>query len=284
MAETRERAGAGRRPARGCRAIALIVVGGARRAGRESAGGARSTARRRSPRWSRSRPASSRQSSRQSELATPARSTLDSRSWPTPAQQLAETEEANGKLDEVEAKLGEGHRQPERPLGRPRRARAGGRQASTRPLAERTAELDALEKQDGRCRQHAEPPARRRWASASASRSTSTGRSTALRGNRAASEEELAAIQSEIGERLKVLGEREQALAEYETKARLAAYRLEQLQAEAAAVEPRLAAMKGELGQVDIEVAERQRAIDDSYGKVARAKAALAEIRQLVAQ
>ena len=30
--------------------------------------------------------------------------------------------------------------------------------------------------------------------------------------------------------------------------------------------------MKGELGQVDIEVAERQRAIDDSYGKVARAR------------
>ena len=42
--------------------------------------------------------------------------------------------------------------------------------------------------------------------------------------------------------------------------------------------------MKGELGQVDIEVAERQRAIDDSYGKVARANAALAEIRQLVGQ
>ena len=81
-----------------------------------------------------------------------------------------------------------------------------------------------------------------------------------------------------------MLGEREQALAEYETKARLAAYKVEQLQAEAAEVEPRLTAMKGELGQVDVQLAERQRAIDDSYGRVAKAKAALDEIRQLVSQ
>ena len=51
----------------------------------------------------------------------------------------------------------------------------------------------------------------------------------------AASEEELADAPGRIGERLKVLGEREQALADYETKVRAAAYRVEQLQAEAAA-------------------------------------------------
>ena len=50
----------------------------------------------------------------------------------------------------------------------------------------------------------------------------------------------------------------------------MAAYKVEQLQAEAAAVEPRLTAMKGELGQVDVQLAERQREIDDSYGKVAQ--------------
>jgi chromosome segregation ATPase len=105
-----------------------------------------------------------------------------------------------------------------------------------------------------------------------------------LRLNRAASEEELAELQSHISERLKVLGEREQALADYESKARLAGYKLEQLQAEASTIEPRLTAMKGQLGRIDIEVAERQRLIDESYGKVAKAKAALEEIRQLVSQ
>jgi chromosome segregation ATPase len=106
----------------------------------------------------------------------------------------------------------------------------------------------------------------------------------ALRDNKAASEAELAQIQSRIGERLKILGEREQALADYENKVRLAAYRVDQLQAEAATVEPRLAAMKGQLEQIDIQVAARQRAIDESFGRVAKAKAALEEIRQLVSQ
>jgi chromosome segregation ATPase len=107
---------------------------------------------------------------------------------------------------------------------------------------------------------------------------------TALQNNRTASEAEVAALQSRINERLKVLGEREQALAEYETKARLAAYKVSQLQAEAANVEPRLTAMKGELGQVDVELAARQRAINESFGRVAKAKAALDEIRQLISQ
>lgn len=81
-----------------------------------------------------------------------------------------------------------------------------------------------------------------------------------------------------------MLGQREQSLAEAQTEARDAAYRVEQLEAEAAVVEPRLTAMKGELGQVDLQLAERQRAIDDSYGKVARAKQALEEIRTIVSQ
>ena len=74
------------------------------------------------------------------------------------------------------------------------------------------------------------------------------------------------------------------SLADYETKQRLAAYKVAQLQAEAATVEPELSEMKSELGQVDVELAARQRAIDDSFGRVAKAKAALDEIRQLVSQ
>ena len=97
-------------------------------------------------------------------------------------------------------------------------------------------------------------------------------------------EAEVEALHDKIGERLKVLGEREQSLAEYETKARLAAYKVAQLQAEAAKVEPELNEMKSELGQVDVQLAERQRLIDESYGRVAKAKAALAEIRQIVSQ
>ena len=42
--------------------------------------------------------------------------------------------------------------------------------------------------------------------------------------------------------------------------------------------------MKSELGQVDVELAARQRAIDESFGRVAKAKAALDEIRQLISQ
>ena len=81
-----------------------------------------------------------------------------------------------------------------------------------------------------------------------------------------------------------MLGDREQALADYENEARLAAYKVEQLQTEATEVEPRLTAMKGELSQVDVQLAERKREIDASYGRVEKAKAALAEIRELVSQ
>lgn len=64
----------------------------------------------------------------------------------------------------------------------------------------------------------------------------------------------------------------------------MAAYKVQQLQQEATDVEPRLTAMKAELGQVDVTLAERRREIQDSYGKVEKAKAALAEICQIVAQ
>lgn len=39
-----------------------------------------------------------------------------------------------------------------------------------------------------------------------------------LRGSKSASEEELSKLQSQIGQRLKVLGERERALADYEAR------------------------------------------------------------------
>ena len=42
--------------------------------------------------------------------------------------------------------------------------------------------------------------------------------------------------------------------------------------------------MKGELGQVDVELAARQREVDDSWNRVAKAKQALEELRQLVSQ
>jgi peptidoglycan hydrolase CwlO-like protein len=73
-------------------------------------------------------------------------------------------------------------------------------------------------------------------------------------------------------------------LADHQSKASAAAHRLQQLEQEQAALEPRLQAMKAELAKIDVEVADRQRAIDSSWSKVAKAKQALEEIRQLVSQ
>ena len=39
-----------------------------------------------------------------------------------------------------------------------------------------------------------------------------------------------------------------------------------------------------ELGQLDVELADRKRAVDDSWDRVAKAKQALEDIRQLVSQ
>ena len=47
---------------------------------------------------------------------------------------------------------------------------------------------------------------------------------------------------------------------------------------------PKLQAMRAELGKLDVDVAARQRAIDESWSRVAKAKQALEEIRQLVSQ
>lgn len=105
-----------------------------------------------------------------------------------------------------------------------------------------------------------------------------------LRAEQAASEARFAEIQSRIGQRLTVLSERERTLADAETKARLASHRVLQLEAEAARLAPRLQAIKAELGQADVELVARQRAADESWARVAKARQALNDLRQLVSQ
>ena len=197
-------------------------------------------------------------------------------------QKLVETEKANGDLATVESKLAEATGTLNQRL-----AILGEREQEVAridvSLNERTGALDAVEKQmsdaGGTLNRRLMALGEREREQVEIDRALE-----ALRENQAASEAELAQIQSRIGERLKILGEREQALAAHENKVRLAAYRVDQLQGEAATVESRLAATKGQLEQIDIQVAARQRAIDESFGRVAKAKAVLEEIRQLVSQ
>ena len=162
------------------------------------------------------------------QAATAAQTELQAK-LATTSQRLADTEKANGELDAVQAKLAAANSSLNDRL-----AVLGDREkeaaAIETTVKERTAALDALEAQmtdaGSKLNRRLMALGEREREQVDIDRALA-----ALRANKSASEAEVAAIQSKINARLKVLGEREQSLAEAETEARDAAYRVEQLEA-----------------------------------------------------